>query len=1392
MNESSKDNNKDGDDDNDLRGFIADCEYQTRKILRESNKRMQDNARMTVAAKGRMERLKHGGGGGGGSGSGSENTKSGASVIHISTSSPILKSPQKTSTTTPVKEWKGRDKIIHDACETIKSFPSDKTSLKAATTASLLEESKQSHSKAQGAIHSSLATSPFNNGSRGNTTSKQKVTAGGSVDMNDDDIKPAMVTIHTIERDLYAMAKKHNSTPSKRHHHLPSKKQTNDDAEPPVPELKTSVLRKKYRCDERVMLAKKMRAEKLYNKFQRLKLPKDNINGFSTNDGDELSLGTTPSSDDDEDDGDVNYGHAIHDLLEKHVAEENALSRKRYEKSQLLKPNVVLSVKDAWSELEQNGGKKILNIDGQVQSVPIDIARKRFDWSAHEGAILNDTLESCNECIVNTDEHQVTRYIYPYKQSETVTVPLVVNESLVLGSLPDRIAPLDISISMTTQRDGTQVWLYEFYEPCNGNITKFALSDAEFNSMNNALQLSMVSRHSQRVNHVDTKIVHNRSAQFCGAECTFVILVSIYESDVNVNMYRSRGCTFDGFESICNGDNLIVSLHACEVLQLLRKNHVYSALDVEFWLSDSNGTYLWGPLIELFKDNNYVIPAKVAIVMSATKKAHQSVLALRAELDRSRTSGGVEEIFDRLRSKSSKLEEISLDAEHNIAPLSARIVGGCSPYSDTICPGHASIGERGVWRMTKSFFEDILDPMVPNWPAPSDFRYPASKDRSQATSYIRYKYLSGQKGDCVTVLSSMALESPVLAPYCYAEDKGYISPPFSEHEELSGDIPHIHLPGVSLMKTPLQSRYDTLLPPPIIILDPSEEEGDWKDAPTNADGHAYHLREVNEYNDDGFRVKTFANAIEINSTISSMPFGISETAASPNRPTLSPAFTHKSYETCSEYLSRKRTAADYHYIAESDGEGTSSEPYLFTTHMSAYSSVFVSRKSVSSFRDQEHFLTAAKEAERKKMELALKMKAAEELVEERLKARVSKIEQNVMAQEALLGRTKPSAAEASPIGVISPPSTAADECPPSNEGGEFDQLVNSLLKNTNFLRGLARKLSIPEEQLTKLDLDTKTDVALNHQGMDYSMKSNPKDVCDPKRNENAATATIKRLPDVSTASEGKEKLDNKQHVGNNHVSRGDEWSRLPTNETVVGEFRLTKRTIQKGSGRPKFRSLDINTNFISVNTVKELRYQPDPSQFETKPKSFFIPDLTKERLRLAESYRRQKKAKESMLTVSQQQSLDEILQIPVSTPSDIEANANDHVAVGNVGIEKEDDARKLDHAARAILAVKNDNLQELENVLNSDGISVDTRDQHGNTLFILACQQGNSKLAKFLLRRGADMNARNNGGNSSLHYLYEYKHIPLAEYLIRKGADDGIKNGGGRTCYEGLGVDEDW
>ncbi|KAF1788225.1 Ankyrin repeat-containing domain [Phytophthora cactorum] len=99
--------------------------------------------------------------------------------------------------------------------------------------------------------------------------------------------------------------------------------------------------------------------------------------------------------------------------------------------------------------------------------------------------------------------------------------------------------------------------------------------------------------------------------------------------------------------------------------------------------------------------------------------------------------------------------------------------------------------------------------------------------------------------------------------------------------------------------------------------------------------------------------------------------------------------------------------------------------------------------------------------------------------------------------------------------------------------------------------------------------------------------------------------------------------------------------------------------------------------------------------------------------------------------------------------------------------------------ARALLCARNNNLEGLELALDQ-GVDVNARDNHGNTLFILACQQGNKP----------DMNLQNLNGNTALHYLYAYKHKDLADYLKAKGAKDTTQNAAGLTCYEGLSQDD--
>lgn len=134
------------------------------------------------------------------------------------------------------------------------------------------------------------------------------------------------------------------------------------------------------------------------------------------------------------------------------------------------------------------------------------------------------------------------------------------------------------------------------------------------------------------------------------------------------------------------------------------------------------------------------------------------------------------------------------------------------------------------------------------------------------------------------------------------------------------------------------------------------------------------------------------------------------------------------------------------------------------------------------------------------------------------------------------------------------------------------------------------------------------------------------------------------------------------------------------------------------------------------------------------------------------------------------------------------------------------------------------------------GVSVNAKDEFGNAILSIACQNGLKRMAKLALRRGANINSRNvrrpcpcgcsflsacgnkkwwfanhtdDGrlllsllrprycagrghreqlrGNTALHFCFAYGYgDTLGAYLISKGADTTIENKDGRVCYYGI------
>jgi hypothetical protein len=104
--------------------------------------------------------------------------------------------------------------------------------------------------------------------------------------------------------------------------------------------------------------------------------------------------------------------------------------------------------------------------------------------------------------------------------------------------------------------------------------------------------------------------------------------------------------------------------------------------------------------------------------------------------------------------------------------------------------------------------------------------------------------------------------------------------------------------------------------------------------------------------------------------------------------------------------------------------------------------------------------------------------------------------------------------------------------------------------------------------------------------------------------------------------------------------------------------------------------------------------------------------------------------------------------------------------------------------------VRHGKYREVEEKMNEPDwtLPIDYPDAVGNTLLMVACQNGNKRIAKLCLRRGAELNKQNINGQSCLHYAFGYGFESLGEYLVDKGADDSLKNADALTCYEGLNM----
>jgi Ankyrin repeats (many copies) len=98
--------------------------------------------------------------------------------------------------------------------------------------------------------------------------------------------------------------------------------------------------------------------------------------------------------------------------------------------------------------------------------------------------------------------------------------------------------------------------------------------------------------------------------------------------------------------------------------------------------------------------------------------------------------------------------------------------------------------------------------------------------------------------------------------------------------------------------------------------------------------------------------------------------------------------------------------------------------------------------------------------------------------------------------------------------------------------------------------------------------------------------------------------------------------------------------------------------------------------------------------------------------------------------------------------NDEEGDENNTYSAGAGGLNEQDVQDIFSYA-------RHGRVDDMERLLNR-GVPVDVRDEHGNTLLIIACQNGNKRVTKALLRRGANINARNLRGNTPLHFCFHF------------------------------------